>query len=72
MELSSINHLFSETSKKRLEEEELEVYGTGQKTSVQLTNFTFEVIIVPTLFFCTLCFSALTRFDLNDLTPKIY
>lgn len=30
--------------KKRLEEEELEVYGSGQKTtSVQLTNFTFEV-----------------------------
>lgn len=29
--------------RKRLEEEELEVYGTGEKTSVQLTSFTFEV-----------------------------
>lgn len=29
--------------KKRTEEEELEVYGYGSKTSVQLTNFTFEV-----------------------------
>lgn len=26
-----------------MEEEELEVYGTGEKTSVQLTSFTFEV-----------------------------
>lgn len=33
----------ADTSRKRLEEEELEVYGTGQKTSVQLTSFTFEV-----------------------------
>lgn len=28
---------------KRLEEEELEVYGSGQKTSVQLSSFNFEV-----------------------------
>ncbi|XP_055694304.1 cleavage and polyadenylation specificity factor subunit 1 [Lutzomyia longipalpis] len=31
------------TKQRRLEEEELEVYGSGPKTSVQLTNFTFEV-----------------------------
>lgn len=30
-------------TKRRLEDEELEVYGSGQKTSVQLTSFTFEV-----------------------------
>lgn len=34
---------FSDNPRKRLEEEELEVYGTGEKTSVQLTSFTFEV-----------------------------
>lgn len=33
----------SDNPRKRLEEEELEVYGTGEKTSVQLTSFTFEV-----------------------------
>lgn len=32
-----------EVTKRRLEDEELEVYGSGQKTSVQLTSFTFEV-----------------------------
>lgn len=32
-----------ETKQKRLEEEELEVYGSGQKTSVQLSTFNFEV-----------------------------
>lgn len=32
-----------ETRQKRLEEEELEVYGSGQKTSVQLSSFNFEV-----------------------------
>lgn len=31
------------TKQRRLEEEELEVYGSGPKTSVQLTSFTFEV-----------------------------
>lgn len=35
--------LFIETTNKRLEEE-LEVYGSGLKTSVQLTSYTFEVI----------------------------
>lgn len=34
---------FPDIPRKRLEEEELEVYGTGEKTSVQLTSFTFEV-----------------------------
>lgn len=32
-----------EPKRMRLEEEELEVYGTGQKTSVQLTSYIFEV-----------------------------
>ncbi|XP_058460280.1 cleavage and polyadenylation specificity factor subunit 1 [Malaya genurostris] len=32
-----------EPKRQRLEEEELEVYGTGQKTSVQLTSYIFEV-----------------------------
>lgn len=32
-----------ETKQRRLEEEELEVYGSGQKTSVQLSSFNFEV-----------------------------
>lgn len=36
------NHL-KETKERRLEEEELEVYGSGQKTSVQLSSFNFEV-----------------------------
>jgi len=35
--------VISDNPRKRLEEEELEVYGTGEKTSVQLTSFTFEV-----------------------------
>ena len=32
-----------EPKRMRLEEEELEVYGSGQKTSVQLTSYLFEV-----------------------------
>lgn len=32
-----------EQKRQRLEEEELEVYGSGYKTSVQLTSYIFEV-----------------------------
>ncbi len=40
--MNKINSIV-DNPRKRLEEEELEVYGTGEKTSVQLTSFTFEV-----------------------------
>lgn len=41
--LYSLLFLIVESQKKRLEEEELEVYGTGTKTAVNLTKFVFEV-----------------------------
>lgn len=61
-----------EVQKKRSEDEELEVYGTGTKTSVQLRKYTFEVCdsilnIGPIGYMCT---GERMELDHDENTPK--